>query len=106
LGALSVIFLLDESLRVNLIDFAQAIIISLLVSLPVAYFFIPALLQQFPVQIRRGRTRQRRLRHLAAFSRFYRRQLRFMQRRRAAFFGLFLLAFGVPLFLLPEKINS
>src|SRR5690606_29080583 len=64
LGALSVIVLLDESQRVNLLDCALAMIISLLVSLPVAYFFIPAMLDRLPVRVTKGRLRRRRRRAL------------------------------------------
>src|SRR5690606_5055693 len=78
LGALSVVFLLEESQRVNLLDFAVAIIINLLVSLPIAYFFIPALLDRWPVTVRKSKVAYRRRRRLVRFSRMYRAQLRLM----------------------------
>lgn len=106
LGALSVIFLLEESQRLNLLDFAIAIIINLIVSLPVAYFFIPALLEQFPVQIKKSPTLVRRRRWVVRFSRFYTRQVRFMLTWRWAFVLLFILAFGLPLFMLPDTVKS
>ncbi|MFB2120749.1 efflux RND transporter permease subunit [Parapedobacter sp. 2B3] len=106
LGALSVIFLLEENARLNLLDFALAIIVNLLVSLPVAYFFIPALLERLPVTIRPGKLFFRRKRLLVRFSRLYGRQLSFMLRFRWLFLFIMLLCFGLPLFMLPEKIEG
>lgn len=106
LGALSVIFLLEENARLNLLDFALAIIVNLLVSLPVAYFFIPALLERLPVTIKPGRLFFRRKRLLVRFSRLYGRQLSFMLRFRWVFLWVMLLGFGLPLFMLPEKIEG
>jgi len=106
LGALSVIFLLEETQRVDLLDFAIAIIINLLVSLPIAYFFIPALLDRYPVAPRRNNVSYRRQRWLVHFGRIYRTQLRLMVRWRWAFALLFILAFGLPLFLLPDKMEQ
>lgn len=106
LGALSVIFLLEENARLNLLDFALAIIINLLVSLPVAYFLVPALLERLPITIRPGRLFFRRKRLLVRFSRLYGRQLSFMLRFRWAFLLVMLLGFGLPLFMLPERIEG
>jgi len=106
LGALSVIFLLDEATRINLFDFGMAVIINLLVSLPVAYYFIPALLERLPVRIAVGRSFFRRRRLIVRFSRLYDRQLRFMFRFRWGFLLLFLLCFGLPTFLLPENVRE
>lgn len=106
LGALSVTFLLGETERVNLVDFAQAIIINLLVSLPVAYFFIPALLEKLPIDIRKGSVGIVRKRRLVRFSRFYDRQLQFMIRNRGYFVLLFVLCFGLPLYMLPNKLHE
>lgn len=106
LGALSVIFLLEESQRIDLLDFAIAIIINLLISLPIAYFFIPALLSRYPVEVRRSGVGYRRKRLLVLFSRMYRTQLCFMVRWRWLFALLYILTFGIPLFLLPKKIEK
>ncbi|MFC7526956.1 efflux RND transporter permease subunit [Parapedobacter sp. GCM10030251] len=106
LGALSVIFLLEENARVNLLDFAVAIIINLLVSLPVAYFFIPALLERLPVMIKPNRLFFRRKRRLVRFSRLYARQLATMLRFRWTCLLIMLLCFGLPLFMLPEKMDG
>ena len=106
LGALSVVFLLEESQRLTLLDFAVAIIINLLVSLPIAYFFIPALLDRYPVVVNKSRLGYRRRRLLVHLSSAYRVQLRFLVRWRWAFAVLFVLAFGLPLFMLPDKVED
>lgn len=106
LGALSVIFLLEESQRLNLLDFAIAIIINLIVSLPVAYFFIPALLEKLPVMVKKSALLVKRKRRLVRFSRFYLRQIHFMLNRKWIFAVLLVLSFGLPVYLLPDKIEK
>ncbi len=46
IGALFVIFFLDEASKVTLADFAAVVIINLSVSLAVALFFIPSLIEK------------------------------------------------------------
>lgn len=106
LGALSVIFFLEENLKLNLIDFALAIILNLLISLPIAYYFIPALLSLMPVRMKKTKSIFKRKKILVAFSTMYKRQLCFMLRFRLIFLMIFILSFGIPLFLLPEKIET
>ena len=103
LGALSVIFLLKDSQKINLLDFSLAIIINLLVSLPIAYYLIPSLLKLFPVTIREKAAGFRQRRWTLRFQRFYRYQLLKMFRWRGVVWILFILAFGLPLFLLPSE---
>jgi len=105
-GALSVIFFLEENMKLNLIDFALAIIINLLISLPIAYFFIPALLSMMPIRLKKTKSILKRKKRLVKFSSIYERQLYFMLRFRLIFVIIFILSFGIPLFLLPEKVKS
>lgn len=106
LGALFVIFLLEDSARINLLDFAIAIIINLLVSLPVAYFFIPALLNYLPVNAVPGKLFFRRKRLIVRFTHVYENQLLFILRFRWLFLVIFILCFGLPTFLMPEEIKG
>lgn len=46
MGALVIIFFLDEKIRLNLQDFAAVVIINLAVSLFVALFFVPAMIEK------------------------------------------------------------
>ncbi|MCF6407501.1 efflux RND transporter permease subunit [Chitinophaga filiformis] len=105
IGALSVIFFLQEQQRILLLDFALSIIVNLLVSLPIAWFFIPAMLDRFPVtRATQGKLGRKRL--LGRLSGLYKLQLQFMLRFRFAFVILFILGFGLPLFLLPKEIKK
>lgn len=105
-GALSIVFLLKENQRLLLIDFVQAIVINLLISLPVAYFFIPAMLQRLPVDIVSKQTKFKRKKQLLQLTNLYCKQLRLMLRFRKSLILCFLLAFGLPLFLLPKEIDG
>lgn len=106
LGALSVIFFLNDLEKVNLIDFALAIIINLLVSLPIAYFFIPALLEKLPIQLKKNQVSRKRKTNLIMFNRFYYHRLKFLIRYRLYVFLFFGFLFGLPAFLLPAKISE
>lgn len=116
--ALGVIFFLEEKLRLNLQDFAYAIIVNLAVSLFVALFLVPALIDKLRL-VRRRRNKNRRLfahsrlfshlrgkRKLIYFNRTYTSFCRFTWRWRVWVVVLLVLAFGIPVFLLPEKIEE
>ena len=105
-GALTAIFFLDESLRVNLIDFAKVVIINLLVSLCIALFFLPALVEKISLVKKRSRFFYRRMRRAARFSGFYQRAIRFMVRFRYIWLILAVLGFGLPVYKLPDKIEG
>ena len=51
IGALSIIFFLDEKIRLNLQDFAAVVIINLAVSLFVALFLVPALIEKLGLAV-------------------------------------------------------
>lgn len=123
IGALAIIFFLDEKIRLNLQDFAAVVIVNLGVSLLVAFFFVPSLIDKTGLTQRkrvllskRGgwasnvrplvwiRSKMRRL--PVYFSRFYGGLIRILCRWRVAVCMLLLLAFGLPVFLLPEKLEG
>ncbi|WP_159731977.1 efflux RND transporter permease subunit [Sphingobacterium sp. 18053] len=106
LGALSVIFLLEENQKMQLIDFALAVIVNLIISLPIAYFFIPAMLDLFPVQIKKKKYLYKRKRILVRLNSLYARQLAFFVRYKIVLIILFILSFGIPIYLLPTKIEN
>lgn len=122
IGALSIIFFLDEKIRLNLQDFAAVVIINLAVSLLVALFLVPSLIEKLKVGKRRkvrslspfggGRGRIFKLRKSLAkrggiyFTRFYRAMIRILCRWRVAVCIIFVLLFGLPVFLLPEKLEG
>ena len=118
-GALVIIFFLDERIRLNLQDFAAVMIINLGISLLVALFFVPAMIDKTGMlsvkatDVRKPRkglmrfVRRRNLRRLTVyFTRFYAILIRFLCRWRWAVCILLLLGFGLPVFLLPEKLGG
>lgn len=56
IGALVIIFFLDEKIRLNLQDFAAVVIINLAVSLFVALFFVPSMIDKIKLEKKRRRS--------------------------------------------------
>ena len=106
IGALCVIFFLKEDQRLNLIDFAFVLIINLMVSLVVAMYLIPALYEKLPLKNRITKSVLRRRRLIVKITRQYGRYIRFGKRFKWVFIILLLLGFGIPIHLLPEKIEK
>lgn len=104
-GALSVIFLLDEHKRLNLLDFSAVMIINLTVSLFVALFFVPAFIErksprpQSHVNVRKSSSLVD-----TSFS-LYSKSLLFLRVHRGWAITLLILAFGLPVYMLPEQWN-
>ena len=111
IGALVIIFFLDEKIRLNLQDFAAVVIINLAVSLFVALFFVPAMIDRIKLvkrqSVKRWVRSHIRIRRLTVyFTHFYQLLIRFLLRWRVAVCILLLLGFGLPVFLLPEKLEG
>ena len=106
-GALVIIFFLDEKIRLNLQDFAAVVIVNLGISLLVALFFVPPLIEK--IGLAAGRPRRARMwikRGAVHFTRFYRGMIVLLCRYRAIAFILLVLGFGLPVFMLPNKIED
>lgn len=115
MGALVIIFFLDEKIRLNLQDFAAVVIINLAVSLFVALFFVPAMIEKIGLKKRMRKPGKlkwlvpvRRFIHRMPvyFTRFYMGLIRIICRWRVVVCVLLVLLFGLPVFLLPEKMES
>ena len=115
MGALVIIFFLDEKIRLNLQDFAAVVIINLAVSLFVALFFVPALIEKIGLKKRKRRRTQSRFFLLRAslprritvyFTSFYGWMIRKLCRWRVAVCILLILLFGLPVFMLPDKVEG
>lgn len=106
IGAMSVIIFLKEEQRLNLMDFATVIIINLSVSLVVALFFVPALMDKVPLKKNGNRKAIRRIRRTVKLSLAYGRFIGFGTKRKWAFALVLLWGFGFPVFFLPDKIES
>jgi multidrug efflux pump subunit AcrB len=104
IGALSVIFFLDEASKVTLSDFAAVVIINLSVSLAVALFFIPSLLEKIKLPTKYNALIIRKKRRVVRFSRFYRRFIGVVIKYRVAFIIAAILIFGLPVFYLPDSL--
>ena len=119
IGALGIIFLLDEKIRLNLQDFAMVVIINLAVSLFIALFLLPALIEKIGFTEKKVKERRRftwmapvtrRVTRLQKrlpiyLTRFYQMQINGMMRWRKLSILFIILAFGLPLFMLPEKME-
>jgi multidrug efflux pump subunit AcrB len=120
IGALSIIFFLDEKIRLNLQDFAAVVIINLAVSLMIALFFVPAMvdkLRMFRRKTHTSKVKQKkktkilrffirlRKRFPVYFNRYYMQQTKLIIRWRTIACILIVLAFGLPFFMLPDKIE-
>jgi multidrug efflux pump subunit AcrB len=117
IGALSMIFFLDEQLKLNLQDFAAVVIINLAVSLFIALFLVPALIEKMNLlqvkkkpadKIKTARfVKLRRFfnRFPVWFTNYYEKQIRFLMRWRTLACLVLVLVFGLPLFMIPEKIE-
>lgn len=104
IGALVIIYFLDNTYKVNLIDFALVIIINLSVSLFVALFLIPSLLEKILLQKttpkKLGLVIQKR------FYSFYEELLEvLLQFKKLAIISIILI-FGIPFFMLPQKLEN
>ena len=113
IGALVIIFFLDEKIRLSLQDFAAVVIINLAVSLFVALFFVPSMIDKIGLEKKKRRKRRRFLlrptfmkRLTVYFTRFYQGLIYYLCRFRVIACLLLLLGFGLPVFMLPEKMEG
>lgn len=105
IGAMSVVFFLDEKTLLSLKDFVIVVIVNLSVSLLVALFLVPALIER--MNVRKKVSHRRRFRMVSTkLMRGYRAAVRFLVRHKKLTYAVFILAFGLPVFMLPEKIES
>ena len=101
-GALLMVLLLPENARANLTDFIWIIIINLALSLAVAYFFIPSLMEFIPVRTAGLSTSVRRRRKAVRANHRYRRYIQWGVSHKWVLVLLFVLCFGIPTCLLPN----
>lgn len=106
IAALSVVLLLPENMRLNLRDFALVVIINLTVSLLVALFFIPAMMQLLPLNKKPKPIFSRRKRLLVKLNKLYLLLLGYLMRFKKTVILLFIIGFGLPIFMLPETIDG
>ncbi|WP_308990445.1 efflux RND transporter permease subunit [Mariniflexile litorale] len=107
IGALMIIFLLEESQQADLFDFALVIAINIGVSLLVSLFYVPALLEKMNLSKKRVHFSRKRKRRIIRFTNLYSRLIFWMKKPRFkwAFILIFILGFGIPFQLLPKDIE-
>ncbi|WP_419511406.1 efflux RND transporter permease subunit [Alistipes sp.] len=106
IGALCIVWLLPEEQQANLTDFSLVIVINLAVSLLVALLFVPSLLDKFPLGRSMTVSSVRRRRFTVRFSRVYGKFIAWGRRHRWIFVVALVWGFGIPTFLLPDKITE
>jgi len=108
IGALMIIFLLEESQQADLLDFALVIAINIGVSLLVSLYYVPALLEKMNLSKKRIHFSIKRKRRIVRFANFYSQVIFWMKRPRFkwAFILIFVLGFGIPFHLLPKEMEG
>jgi multidrug efflux pump subunit AcrB len=106
LGALSVIFFLKENQKILLVDFVYVMLINLSISLVVALFLVPSLMSLIYKPRLQSASLIRRRKRIVKFTGWYGRYIAFGQRFRWAFIVLAILMFGLPVWLIPEKMKG
>ncbi|MDR1719810.1 MAG: efflux RND transporter permease subunit [Dysgonamonadaceae bacterium] len=104
IASMVIIFFLNEIVRFNLLDFAKVIMVNLAVSLFVALFLVPALIEKLGIQRKRNKLKRNHFSFF--FNRCYAALCRFVWRWKVPICIVIVLTFGLPVFLLPEKINN
>ncbi len=100
-AALTVIWFLPEAARRDLLEFGQVLVLTLLVSLAVAYWFVPAWLETWPL---RSTTSPKPSSAAAWLDRRYGQLLAVLCRFPKTVTGLAVLLFGLPVFMLPASL--
>ena len=106
IGALLLVFFLPESSRANLTDFIWVIVINLLLSIVIAFLFVPALLEYLPLK-NKGvvNNTMRRRRRLVRYTERYERLTKWSRAHRWIYVVALILLFGIPIQLLPSQVH-
>ena len=114
MGALVIIFFLNDNIRLNLQDFAAVVIINLAVSLLVSLFFVPSLIDRLKMNVKgidndRGgkvtnSSAKRKLQIL--FSHFYEVAIRYLARFRWAVSILLIAGFAYGIYIFINKVYN
>ena len=105
IGALSIVFFLDDKIKLSLYDFSVVMIVNLFVSVFVALWFVPAVLSLQKAD-RLKKMNRWRLKLAFYCSQVYRKVVGLLIRKKVITFSVLVLSFGIPLFLMPKEIHS
>ncbi len=106
IGSLSLVFVLNKEQQLNLSDFSLIIIINLGVSLFIALFFIPALIERIKLNSIPAKQFFRRKRLIARFNHYYVNWINLQLKYKWVFIIVLILIFGTPIYKLPQKIEK
>ena len=105
IGSLVIIFFMPDYVKGTLNDFATIIIINLIVSLFVALFFVPAIIDHNGLDRRQQKKHYPRCRRIIKWNKFYIGYITFTQKQKWIYILLLVLAFGIPFNLLPRELG-
>jgi multidrug efflux pump subunit AcrB len=118
---LATILFLKEQVKNNLQDFAYIIIINEFVSLLTAFFVIPAIMDKLKLEKFKSLSNQilifnpskfqkkysrHKLHNIVQFKHIYERILLFLQKEKIILILALILCFGLPTFILPDKLDG
>ena len=103
--ALAAVLFLNDGLRAKLQDFAIVVIINLAVSLAIALLFVPAMMNRLGLTNRKQRGKRAK-RIIVHFTRGYGKMISFTCRHKVWACVILVLIFGLPVFLIPEKMED
>ncbi|AXG69860.1 toluene efflux pump membrane transporter TtgH [Kordia sp. SMS9] len=106
IGSLSIIFFIKRAYQLYLLDFSWIICINLTVSLFITFFLIPALNDKLNFSKKFKKPSFRRRRTIVRFSNIYYKILSIFIKRKKLVFFIFIMLFGLPLFLIPKKATG
>lgn len=104
IGALAIVFFLDDDLRITLEHFVMVVSINLIVSLLVALFVVPALIEK--LNMKRTSDKSAPYRTPGFGSRAYCRVIKFIQAHKVWCIIALIFTFGTPVFMLPRRIEG
>ena len=106
IAALMLVFFLPEETRADLTDFIWVIVINLTLSIVIAFLFVPALLEYFPLKNKGvvNNTFKRR-RRLVRYTAGYERMALWSRNHRWVYIVVLILLFGIPIQLLPNQVH-
>lgn len=106
IGSLVIVFFMPEYVKGALNDFSAIIIINLAVALFVALFFVPAIIDRNGLTHRLKKKNYRHYRRVVRWNLFYSRYIIYTQKRKWIYLAIFILAFGIPVHLLPPRLGQ
>ena len=108
IGSLVIIFLLEEQQRLNLLDFGIVIVVNMGVSLFVSLYFIPALLERLQIERKTKNRSIRRRKRIVFLTKKYLALIVLLRKPlyKWSLIALFILGFGLPIHLIPQKIEN